>query len=319
MGKIRTKTLGSEETEQEQARRSQARRIGKKERKAKVEGVGMKGGERSAVVEGLDEETMKKLEDLSQSSSSPQSPQSLADEQEGKKSKAKKRTPGIPKKRSKRYKDALKLVDRSKYYPVVDALELIKKTSLTRFDGTVEAHIALDATHLKPSTPTSSTKQTKEEKAATKAATASVRGTVQFPHGTGKQVRVAIADEALIAAVEGGKIEFDVLIAHPSMMAKLAKVARVLGPKGLMPNPKTGTVTDKPEEVAKKFSGGQVAFKTEPDNPLIHSAIGKVSFEADQLKENLAALTRAIGANKIVKITLSATMGPGIKVDPATV
>ena len=139
------------------------------------------------------------------------------------------------------------------------------------------------------------------------------RTAVSLPHGTGKEVRVAIADEKIVAEIEAGKINFDILVAHPTMMAKLAKVARVLGPRGLMPNPKTGTVSPDPEKRAKELSSGQVNIKTEPGNPLIHMPIGKVSFEDKKIAENVKAVLKALGT-KVAKVTLSATMGPGVKV-----
>ena len=141
-----------------------------------------------------------------------------------------------------------------------------------------------------------------------------MRGSVSLPHGTGKQVRVLIADDKIIADVAEGKINFDILVAAPSMMPKLAKVARILGPKGLMPNPKTGTVTEDTAKRAKELSTGKVNFKTEPDQPLIHLLIGKVSLDDKKLEENISAILDAVGRHKISKATLSATMGPGVKI-----
>jgi large subunit ribosomal protein L1 len=134
-----------------------------------------------------------------------------------------------------------------------------------------------------------------------------------LPNGTGKKTKVAIADDALIAEVEKGVISFDILVATPSMMPKLAKVAKVLGPKGLMPNPKNGTITDKPEEVAKKYEGGQVNFKTETKTPIIHLTVGKMSFGHEKLTENINALITAVKKSNIVNATLKSTMSPGIK------
>ena len=174
---------------------------------------------------------------------------------------------------------------------------MVKETSLTRFDGTVELHVNLTPAVLGDA---------KDKK--------DFRGSVTLPHGTGKEVRVAIADDKIVSEVEKGVINFDILVAHPSMMPKLAKVARTLGPKGLMPNPKNGTVTPDPEKRAKELSHGQVNFKTEPNNPIIHMAVGKVSFDDKKLMDNVTAVLDAIGHSKIVKVTLSSTMGPGIKV-----
>lgn len=283
MGKIRVAALG-DESEKEQKRRADARRQTKKSKKEKVEGVGMKGGERVAVVEGTDiKPEFKKLVEEVESGETPE---------ESKKKKAKKQKKA--RERSKRYKNVIGLIDRKKLYPLSEAVALVKKTSLTRFDGTVELHVNLNPASI-------------GEKG-------DFRGSVSLPHGTGKEVRVAIADDALVAAVEAGKIEFDVLVAHPSMMGKLAKVARVLGPKGLMPNPKNGTVTDNPEKRAKELSHGQVNFKSEPENPIVHMPVGKLSFEDAKLIANVKAIFAAIGSNKILRATLTSTMGPGVKV-----
>jgi large subunit ribosomal protein L1 len=141
-----------------------------------------------------------------------------------------------------------------------------------------------------------------------------ISGTMILPHGTGKEIRVAIADDAILSEVEKGKINFDVLIATPAQMPKLAKVARVLGPRGLMPNPKNGTISDKPEEAAKKFQGGQMGFKTESKNPLIHLSVGKTSFEDTQLEENIKTAISAVKRSRIRKVTLKSTMSPGIRI-----
>lgn len=282
MGKIRVAKLG-DESEKEQKRRAEARRQTKKSKKEKVEGVGLHGGERVAVVEGEDiKPEFKKLVEEVEEGASP------GEKKEKKSKKAKVRV------RSKRYQEALKLVDRNKLYPLQEAVELVKKTSLTKFDGTVELHLNLNPATLGD----------KKE----------LRTSVSLPHGTGREVRVAIADDKILTEIEAGKINFDILVAHPSMMSKFAKVARILGPKGLMPNPKTGTVSSDPEKRAKELSSGQVNIKTEPGNPIIHMALGKVSFETKKLTDNVNAVLDGVGRNKTLKVTLSATMGPGIKV-----
>jgi large subunit ribosomal protein L1 len=280
MGKIRVATLGTEE-EGEQKRRAEARRQTKKSKKVKVEGVGMKGGERVAVVEGEDlKPEFKKLVADVEAAEAGEKP---------KKAKKQKKA----RVRGKRYQEATALVDRSKLYPIPEAVSLMKKTSFTKFDGTVELHINLSTISLGD----------KKD----------MRGSVSLPHGTGKQVRVAIADDELLEQVAKGTISFDVLVAHPSMMPKLAKVAKILGPKGLMPNPKTGTVGEDPDKLAQSLKTGKVNFKTEPDHPVIHMTVGKVSFEDKKLAENIAAVLDAVGRGKIAKATLAATMGPGIK------
>lgn len=284
MGKIRVATLGGGD-EKEQKRRADARRQTKKSKKEKVEGVGMKGGERVAVIEGTTiNPEFKKL--VEQVEAGPASAEASAGEAKRKKQKK-------TRERSKRYKNVAGLVDRTKLYPLAEAIVLVKKTSLTRFDGTVELHINLNPASI-------------GEKG-------DFRGSVTLPHGTGREVRVAIADDALVAAIELGKIDFDVLVAHPSMMSKLAKVAKTLGPKGLMPNPKNGTVSPTPEKRAKELSHGQVNFKSEPGNPIVHMPVGKISFDDEKLMANVSAIFSAIGNNKILRATLASTMGPGVK------
>lgn len=280
MGKIRVATLGTEE-EAEQKRRAEARRQTKKSKKAKVEGVGLKGGERVAVVDGgeIKAEFKKLVEDV----------ESAGAPEEKKKAKKQKKARA----RGKKYQEALAQVDAAKLYPLADGIGLMKKTSFTKFDGTVELHINLNALSLGD----------KKD----------LRGSVSLPHGTGKEVRVAIADDKILGEVAAGTISFDVLVAHPSMMPKLARVAKVLGPRGLMPNPKNGTVGEDPEKLAASLSKGKVNFKTEPDHPVIHMTVGKVSFENKKLSENIAAVLDAVGRGKIAKVTLAATMGPGIK------
>lgn len=184
-----------------------------------------------------------------------------------------------------------KLIDKNKQYKLKDALELLPQIKLSSFDESVELHI-----------------NTNE---------GPVSGNVTLPHGTGKEVRVAIADEAIIAEIEKGQINFDILIAEPMMMAKLAKVAKVLGPRGLMPNPKNGTVTQKTEEAANKFKAGQVNFKTESKFPLLHMTVGKVSFGSDKLSENIKSAISAVQKKNVKSVTLKSTMSPGLRLETA--
>lgn len=286
MGKIRVAKLGDEKDEKEQKRKADARRQTKESKKVKVEGVGMKGGERVAMVEGTEirPEFKKLIEEVEEGSEG---------KKEGKKEKKQKKV----RVRGKRYVEKASLVEKNKLYSVSDAVSLIKETSLTKFDGTVEMHVNLNT-------------QVMGDKK-------DLRGSVTLPHGTGKEVRVVVADEKIIDEIVAGKFNFDILVAHPSMMPKLAKVARILGPKGLMPNPKNGTVTQDTDKRVKELSHGQVNFKTEPDQPLIHLIVGKVSFDEKRLTENIKAVVAAIGSSKISRVTLASTMGPGIKVNIA--
>nr|MBI5455481.1 50S ribosomal protein L1 [Candidatus Levybacteria bacterium] len=197
--------------------------------------------------------------------------------------KAKKKAP-----HSKNYQNLLTLIDRAKTYTLAEALELLEKLQRGKLDETVELHL--------------------------NTLTAGLSGNITLPHGTGKKTKVAIATDALIAEIEKGIINFDILVAAPEMMAKLARVAKVLGPKGLMPNPKNGTIAQNPQDIAKKYEGGQVNFKTEAKTPVMHLTVGKMSFGKEKLTQNIEALITAVKKSNIVNITLKSTMSPGIKI-----
>lgn len=188
----------------------------------------------------------------------------------------------------KKYLEAVGKVDKNKTYSPTDALKLVKTTSYSKFDGTVELVLnVLDK---------------------------GLRGTVVLPHGTGKDIRVKIADESLIKNLEAnGKIDFDILVADPSMMPKLAKVAKILGPKGLMPNPKTGTIGSDPEKMVKALASS-ITWKTEPEFPIVHAVLGKTSFEDKKLEENYQALIKSVGKDRIKSAFIKATMGPAIRI-----
>lgn len=208
-----------------------------------------------------------------------------AEASRGKKDKFKKEKKAF---HSQNYQKLLTLVDRTKTYPLNEGLELLEKLQRGKFDETVELHLNTLST--------------------------GVSGNITLPHGTGKKTKVAIATDALIEEVEKGKIDFDILVAEPQMMAKLARVAKVLGPRGLMPNPKNGTITEKPEEVAKKYEAGQVNFKTEGKTPVMHLTVGKMSFGKEKLTQNIESLISAVKKSNIVNTTLKSTMSPGIKI-----
>lgn len=219
----------------------------------------------------------------------------------------------------KRYKEAAKLVDSNKVYGIDEAIDLVKKTSGTKFDASVEVHLRLG---IDP-----------------KKSDQSVRGTVSLPHGTGKTKKVCAfvsadkekeAKEAgadIVATQETideigktGKIDFDIAVATPDMMPKLAKIAKVLGPKGLMPNPKSDTVSAQVTKMISELKKGKIAYKND-DAGIIHTVIGKVSFDAPKLKENYEALMEAIRKSKpssskgvfMKNVTVVSTMGPGIR------
>lgn len=198
---------------------------------------------------------------------------------------------GKKKARSKKYQESLKLVDRNKLYSIDQAIELVKKTSYTKFDGSVEFHI----------------------KVLTKKGQDAVRTLVSLPAGAVKTPKVAVASDEILVDIEKGKFDFDILLATPDMMPKLAKVAKVLGPKGLMPSPKAGTIVADPKKALEEIGKGRVELRQD-ELGNIHVAVGKVSWPADKLKANIQAVLNSIQSNRVDRLTLSATMGPGVKV-----
>lgn len=222
--------------------------------------------------------------------------------------------------KSKRFIGTEKQVDKTKTYPIDEAVELVKKTSTVKFDASVELHVRLGID------PKKSDQQ--------------VRGSVILPHGTGKKQIIAvfaeegkikeakeaeadiIGNEELIAKIkQTGKIDFDVAVATPEMMKKLAPAAKILGPRGLMPSPKDGTVTSDIGKAVRELKMGKINFKND-DTGNLHLIIGKVSFEKNKLKENLELALEAInkakpttikGGTYIKNIVLTSSMGPGIK------
>jgi large subunit ribosomal protein L1 len=198
-----------------------------------------------------------------------------------------KKTPLKTNPRSKRYQAARAQVDRSKFYPPAEAITLVKKIAYANFGGTICADLVLKDTD----------NQIK----------------ISFPHTTGKSLRVAIVDDEILAQIEAGKLNFDILLTTPQYMPKLAKLARILGPKGLMPNPKNGTIVADPIKAKKELESGKTTLKTERKAPLLHVTLGKVSASATDLSENLEALLAAL-EGRILKAVISATMSPGVKV-----
>ena len=194
--------------------------------------------------------------------------------------------------RGKKYLQAKEKVDRNRVYPLPEAIKLAQETSISRFNGSVDVHLVVNEIGLK--------------------------GKVKFPHSPGKQTKIEIANDAVLNKIEKGKIDFDILLATPEMMPKLTKYAKILGPRGLMPNPKAGTITEKPEELVKQM-GGKVQFKTEAKAPLIHLVIGKVDSKPQELEENFKTLVKEIGTSNIKKAVITSTMGPGIKVDLSSI
>lgn len=222
---------------------------------------------------------------------------------------------------SLRYQKSAKLVEKKRIYGLEEAVELCKKVSTSRFDGSLEAHFNLDL-------------NTQDEQ--------KIRASLTLPHSTGKAVRVLafvtveqeksareagadlLGNEATIGQIaEGLPLNFDKVVATPDFMSKLAKIAKILGPKGLMPSPKTGTVSSEPEKAIAELKKGRLEIKTEANAPVVHLGLGKLSSPTNDLKENFLTALKAIQENKppkapaqfIKSIYLAPTMGPSVRLD----
>jgi large subunit ribosomal protein L1 len=189
--------------------------------------------------------------------------------------------------RGKKYAAARANLDKTKKLEPKAAIELIKKLSYSKFDGAIEANIMVKEVGMSFN--------------------------FALPHSTGKSIKVAIVDDKVLKNIEAGKLDFDALICTPDYMPKIAKFAKVLGPKGLMPNPKNGTVTPKPELKKKELESGKMDIKTDKKAPLINMSVGKVSMDSKKLVENINTILK-IMKGKIVKLSISASMSPGVKV-----
>lgn len=287
MGKIRVKTIGDETQEKEEQLKAKKKAEAKRAQEAAKKAADKTEASEETVAEKIEAKAEKDAEGT----------ETKAEVKKKKAKSAAKFKKETKQKHSKQYLTVAAHVEKNKKYALSEAVALLPKLQRAKFDETVELHI-----------------NTLEK---------GISGSVILPHGTGKTIRIAIANqsadakavEELVKKIEGGQIEFDVLIATPDTMPKLAKVARVLGPRGLMPNPKNGTVTPKPDEAAKKFEGGQMHFKTEAKFPLLHMTIGKVSFGDKKLAENAKASLHAVKSKNIRTVTLKSTMSPGIELD----
>jgi len=189
--------------------------------------------------------------------------------------------------RGKKYLELKKKVDRNQLYKFEDAISLVKETSYSKFDGTVELHLVVKKTGLSAN--------------------------VNPPFSSGKTKRIEIADDTTLEKLKNGKVDFDLLLATAEMMPKLVPFARILGPKGLMPNPKNGTIIKSAKDT-DKFKGNQLTIKTEKEAPLIHTIIGKVSQKEKELEANLQAIITGVGEKQIIRAYLKPTMGPSIKI-----
>lgn len=240
-----------------------------KKDEAKVHISGLKGGQRVKAVEASPTEEMA-AEDTN-----------LVNGKESKASKKVERT------RGKKYIESKKAFDREKLYNVAEAVKLVKSTSYSKFDGTMELHLIV-------------------KKVGTSA-------NVTLPFQAGKQKKVEIATEDTIVKLKAGTVDFDILVATAAMMPKLVPFARLLGPKGLMPNPKNGTLVAD-DKKAKAYSTGSILVKTEKEAPLVHSVVGKNSQKDEEIIANTEAILKALGgAKQIIKAYLTSSMSPSVK------
>jgi large subunit ribosomal protein L1 len=269
MGKTKTSFVDTEVAEltgkEAYEKRKQEKAQKEAQKQEKIHIAGLKGGQRIKAIEA--------------------EPVPEEEEKEAKKKEA------VPKTRSKKYKEAKAKVNPNQEYSVKEAAKLIKETSYSSFDGSVELHLVVK-------------KQ-------------GISANIALPFAAGKEKRVEVADEDTVKKLQEGKIDFDILLATPEIMPKLVPYARILGPKGLMPNPKNGTLISDAKK-AKDFSTNTLTLKTEKDAPLIHATVGKVSQKEEEIGANIEAVFEALGKNRqIVKAFAKATMGPAIKLNIA--
>lgn len=261
MGKTKTSFVSDEEKNKKNVAKKKARK------ETKIHMAGLKGGQKVKVME--DEKV-------------------TVDGVESEVAAEKKTREVRVRVRGKKWNEAKGKIDKNKFYALREALKLVKETSYSKFDGTMEMHIQVKKVGISVS--------------------------VALPFSAGKQKRIEIADDKTIEKLKTGKIDFDILIATPEFMPKLVPFARVLGPKGLMPNPKNGTLVSDPKK-ATSFSGNSITLKTEKEAPLIHIAFGKVSQKDEELTANAEVILKALGgAKQIVKVHVSSTMGPAVKI-----
>lgn len=275
MGKTKTAFVGESLTEDKKRakpssdKKASARR-GKKEEPKKIHISGLKGGQRIKVI---DVDVPPEETPGVQTIGAPLSKEVV-------------RGLRKPKLRSKKYQEAKTKITARKLYPIEEAIKIVKETSYSKFDGTVELHLIIKKIGLSVN--------------------------ISFPHPFAKEKKIEVADEATIKKLETGKIDYDILLATVEFMPRLVPFAKILGPKGLMPNPKNGTLI-KSAAGASKFSANTVVVKTEKDHPLIHLAVGKVSQKEAQLSENIQAVLKVVDPKSIVRAYLKSSMSPSVK------
>jgi len=264
MGKTKTAFVGGETEDKNKQKHDKANKADSE----KVHIAGLKGGQRVKMVEAVPVETNETPET---------------------KEKGAKKI--VEKIRSKKYQDAKGKITPGKTYPIAEAVKLVKESSYSKFDGTMELHLIVKKTGT------------------------SVQ--VTLPHSAGREKKIEIASETTIEKLKTGKIDFDILVATADMMPKLVPFARLLGPKGLMPNPKNGTlVTD--SKKAESFSAGALILKTEKEAPLIHTVVGKNSQKDEEIAQNTEAILKALGGAKLIaKAYMKSTMSPSVRLQIA--
>jgi large subunit ribosomal protein L1 len=272
-----------------------------KKKKARKKEV-TKSSEVESVVETETKESQKSVEKVVMDDSASQT--KFKNQEKSESSKTKKAKP-----RSKKYIEISKDLDKSKYYPLTEAVDTVKKLSYSKFNGTLEIHVITAQTGL--------------------------RGLVSLPFAAGKKIRILafgkgaetsgadlVGSDEIIEEINKGKVGFDLIVTTPEWMPRLAKAARILGPKGLMPNPKNGTIVsgeDGLKKAVEGFQSGKTEYKTESKSPVIHLGLGKLDQPTEELSSNIKTLLQTIGKTKVKKITLSPTMGPSVKLDLSTI
>ncbi len=208
--------------------------------------------------------------------------------------------------RSEKYLEATKDLDKNEFHSIPVAVELAQKTSYSKYPGSLEIHVVTNIKNL--------------------------RGLVNLPYAAGKQIKILafgkgadesdadlVGDDAKLAEIAKGRIDFDVLITTPDWMPRLAALAKVLGPKGLMPNPKNGTITDNLKKAVSELQTGKTEYRTESNGKVLHLSLGKINQPSEELTENVKTLLTTIGKSKVKKAVLSPTLGPGIKINLASI
>ncbi len=298
MGRPKIKIIDDSQIESEEKKQKTSR----EEKRAKSESAEAIG----AVEHTTEPEESNQEEGAKQTSSEQTGSASGASRPDERANEKKAQKPGKAKPRSKKYQEIAKDLDRNKAYPLNEAVDTVKKLSYSKFDATLEAHI--------------NTAQT------------GIRGLVSLPYAKGRQLRILafgkgadqsgasfVGSEETIEEINKGKINFDIAVTTPEWMPKLAKVARILGPRGLMPNPKNGTITEDLKKAVEGFQAGKTEYKTEPKAPVLHIALGKLNQPDEELIANVKALLQTLGKTRVKKVTLAPTMGPGVKVDISSI